>query len=158
MEIWKPIRNFPSYNASSEGRIMNVRTQRIMKTFVNSKGYELVCLRKNNQQYTVKVHKLIADTFLGENPGLDISHKNGDKSDNRAENLKWSTRSEAIRDSFLHGRRLPPRRTRVRVIETNDIFETLIDCANAVGCDRTSISRCLAGKSEQVKGYHFEEV
>lgn len=63
MEIWKPLRNFPSYNGSTEGRIMNVKTQRIMKPFMNGKGYLQVCLRKNNQQYTVKVSKVIAETF-----------------------------------------------------------------------------------------------
>ena len=38
MEIWKPLKNFPSYNGSTEGRIMNIRTQRIMRTYTNSKG------------------------------------------------------------------------------------------------------------------------
>ena len=42
MEIWKPIRDFPGYNASSEGRIMNVRTQRILKPVIDEYGYSKV--------------------------------------------------------------------------------------------------------------------
>lgn len=80
MEIWKPLKNFPSYDGSSEGRIRNIRTQRILKTYINEKGYETVCLRKNGRQYTVKVSKVIAETFLGEHPGMDVRNKNGERS------------------------------------------------------------------------------
>ena len=65
METWKPLRNFPSYDGSTDGRIMNIKTQRVLKTFTNEYGYKLVCLRKNGKQYTVKVAKVIAETFQG---------------------------------------------------------------------------------------------
>ena len=101
MEIWKPLRNFPSYNGSSEGRIMNIRTQRIMKTFKNDNGYIQVCLRKNNKQYTVKVARVIAETFLGEHPGMDVAYKNGDRSDVCVDNLEWCTH----RNNVLYSRK-----------------------------------------------------
>ena len=100
MEIWKPIKNFPSYNGSTEGRIMNIKTQRILKTFLNNDGYLQVCLRKNGKQYTVKVGRVIAETFLGEHPGMDVSYKNGDRSDICVDNLEWCTRRETIRRAF----------------------------------------------------------
>ena len=100
MEIWKPLKKFPSYNVSSDGRIMNVKTQRILKTFINEKGYQTVCLRKNNKQYTVRVHKLIAETFLGEHPGMDIRHKDRNRSNNHVNNLEWCTRKETINSAF----------------------------------------------------------
>ena len=156
MEIWKPLRNFPSYNGSSEGRIMNIRTQRILKTFINEKGYEKVCLRKNNQQYTVSVHKVIAETFLGEHPGMDVRHKDLDRSNNCADNLEWCTRSELISKAFERGSKLPARATRVRVIETGLIFNSVAECARALGCDKSEIFKQLAGKRENVKGLRFE--
>ena len=103
MEIWKPLKNFPSYNGSSEGRIMNIKTQRILKTFMNYKGYVLVCLRKNNRQYTVRVAQVIAETFLGEHPGMDITYKNGNRSDIDISNLEWCTRSYNTKHSFELG-------------------------------------------------------
>jgi hypothetical protein len=96
MEIWKPLRNFPSYNGSSEGRIMNIRTQRILKPTVNEKGYYQVCLRKNNVQYSVRVHRILAETFFGENPDMDVRHKDGDRQNNQIDNLEWCTKRETF--------------------------------------------------------------
>lgn len=96
MECWKPLRNFPSYNGSTEGRIMNIKTQKILKPTINEKGYYQVCLRKNNVQYSVRVHRIIAETFLGLHPGLDVIHKNDDRLNNSIDNLKWCTRRETL--------------------------------------------------------------
>lgn len=156
MEIWKPLKNFPSYNGSTEGRIMNIRTQRILKTFVNSQGYELICLRKNNKQYTVKVGRVIAETFLGEHPGMDVGYKNGDRLQNNISNLEWRTRQETIRDAFDRGTKVPSRQIAIRVIETGVTYSSIRACAKDLGCCQSDISRCLQGKSKQVNGYHFE--
>lgn len=156
MEIWKPLRNFPSYNGSTEGKIMNIKTQRIMKTFVNSKGYVQVCLRKNNKQYTVRVAQVIAETFLGEHPGLDVTYKNGDRSDICVDNLEWCTRQKVIRRAFDRGTKIPSRQIAVRVVETGEAYNSLRACARDIGCSQTDISQYLAGKRISVKGYHFE--
>lgn len=156
MEIWKPLKNFPSYNCSSEGRIMNIRTQRILKTFVNNQGYELVCLRKNSKQHTVKVGRVIAETFLGEHPGMDVGYKNGDRSQNDISNLEWRTRQETIRVAFDRGTKIPSRQIAVRVIETGNTYDSIRACARDLDCYQSDISRCLQGKSQQVNGYHFE--
>ena len=158
METWKPLKNFPSYNGSTEGRIMNIRTQRIMRTYTNSKGYSVVCLRKNNKQYTVRVAKVIAETFLGEHPGMDVRYKDSDKSNVRVENLYWSTRSETIQSAFVRGTKAPQHRTPVRVVETKDIFESVAECGRILGVDKSAIFKCLRGYQESIKGYHFERV
>lgn len=96
MEIWKPLRNFPSYDVSNKGRIRNIRTQRILKPTINEKGYYQVCLRKNDKQYSVRVHRIIAETFLGENPGMEVRHKDNNRLNNSVENLEWCTRREIV--------------------------------------------------------------
>ena len=53
-ETWLPCREFPDYEVSSEGKIRNIYTGRILKTNINDKGYEIVCLRKDGKQYTRK--------------------------------------------------------------------------------------------------------
>lgn len=158
MEIWKPLRNFPSYDGSTEGRIKNIRTQRIMKPNVNEKGYEQVCLRRNNYQYNVKVHKVIAETFLGERPGMDVRHYDGDPANNRVDNLYWSTRSETVSDAFDRGTRIPPHQIPIRVIETGEIFPSIRACARALDLRQPDISQCLKGDRRSLKGYHFERV
>lgn len=158
MEIWKPLKNFPSYNGSSEGRIMNIKTQRIIKPFVNSNGYLQVCLRKNNKQYTVKVGKVIAETFLGEHPGMDVTYKNGNRSDIDICNLEWCTRQETVRRAFERGTRIPSKQIPVKVIETGKKYNSIRACAKDLGCCQTDICRCLSGKTKQVKGYHFKRI
>lgn len=158
MEVWKPVHNFPSYNCSNKGKIINVRTQHILKTYINDKGYEIVCLRKNNKQYTISVHKLIAETFLGEHPGMDIHHKDSNRSNNSVENLEYVTRQETVRKSFSNGNRLPSRQIPIRVIETGNTYESIRACARELKCSQIDICRYLAGKSKHVKGYHFERL
>lgn len=156
MEVWKPLKNFPSYNGSSEGRIMNIKTRRILKTFLNEKGYETVCLRRNGQRYMVRVHKVIAETFLGECPGMDIWHRDLNRSNNRVDNLEWRTRKDIARESFDSGRRHAPRSTAVKVVETGNEYESVTECAKDICCDRSEIFKYLAGQRSHVKGYHFE--
>lgn len=158
MEIWKPLRNFPSYNGSSEGRIMNIKTQRIMKAFINEKGYVQVCLRKNNKQHTVRVAKVIADTFLGEHPGMDVTYKNGNRSDVSADNLEWCTRQETIQRSFERGERSTSRQIPIRVVETGKTYDSIRACARDLECCQTDICKYLRGELRQVKGYHFERI
>jgi hypothetical protein len=149
MEIWKPLRNFPSYNGSTEGRIMNVRTQHILKPYIDEKGRPTVCLRKNNRKYTVKVHKLIADTFLGERVDMEVRHRDENLLNNRIDNLKWVERARP---------RVSTKGTTVRVIETGDVYNSVSSCANDLRCCRSDIFKQLVGTIPHVKGYHFERI
>ena len=52
-----------------------------------------------------KVHRLVCIAFHGPapTPGHEVAHGNGIRHDNRADNLRWATRSENTRDSVKHG-------------------------------------------------------
>lgn len=158
MEIWKPLYNFPSYEGSTEGRIRNTKTQRIMRAYTNEKGYVVIHLRKDNQQYSVKVSRLIAETFLGPHPGMDVRHRDLDRSNNRPDNLIWCTRSETIQSAFDRGTKVPKHTTAIQVVETGDIFESVAECARTFGCDKSEIFKCLRGFRDSIYGYHFERV
>lgn len=70
--------------------------EKIRKTFMGNNGYERVELSKNGATKRFAVHKLVAESFIPK-PNkikLEINHINGIKTDNRAENLEWVTRSE----------------------------------------------------------------
>lgn len=157
METWKPLHNFPSYNGSTHGRIMNIRTQHILSQADDENGNKKVCLRKNGKQYTVKVHKIIAETFLGDQPGMDVRHKDNDRSNNHIDNLEWCTRSETIKDAYDRGNMRARKYIRVKVIETGKIYDSISECARDLRCSNSSISKCLSEKLSNVKGYHFEE-
>lgn len=109
MEQWLPSKDFPMYDVSDLGRIRNSKTGRIIKVYPNSNGYLQTCLRRNNQQYTVRVHIIVAkvfhtDTFV---EGYDVNHKDGNKHNCRADNLEWMTRLDNVRHAVRTGLRKP---------------------------------------------------
>ena len=63
-------------------------------------GYSEIIL--NGKQH--RRHRVIAEAFVPNPTGKPfINHKNGVKTDNRADNLEWVTRSENARHSFANG-------------------------------------------------------
>ena len=107
MELWKPLKNFPGYEGSTEGRIRNIRTQHIQRPRVNDKGYLKVDIYINKRRRNVKVSRLIAEAFHGSHPGMDVRYKDNDRSNVSADNLEWCTRSELIKDAYSKGTKKP---------------------------------------------------
>lgn len=65
-------------------------------------GYRFVRIGGERKKYTV--HSLVLRAFVGERPaGLQIRHLNGDKSDNRLDNLEYGTAKENAKDRKNHG-------------------------------------------------------
>jgi hypothetical protein len=87
--MWKDIG--PNYEISIDGWVMNKRSGRILKPEDDQRGYWRVNLYGKHQ----KIHRLIAKAFI---PNLEnkplIDHINGDRKDNRIENLRWATYAE----------------------------------------------------------------
>ena len=51
------------------------------------------------------VHRLVAECFVPKPPGenLEVNHKDGDKLNNRASNLEWTTHLENVRHAYRTG-------------------------------------------------------
>lgn len=158
MEFWKPLLNFPNYEGSTEGRIRCVRTQRVQKPTRAAKGYAQVSLYENGKRRIVKVRRVIAETFIGEHPGLDVRNKDGDGMNCRLNNLEYITRSDLVREAYERGTKIPPHRTPVRIVETGEEFNSISSCAKDIGCHKQQIYDYFLGKLHSVKGLHFEKI
>jgi len=77
---------------------------RKLKQKISKTGYKYVTLCKNGNVTTHRVHKLVAQAFLGERPkGLQIAHLDGNQQNNSISNLKFVTPKENARHKILHG-------------------------------------------------------
>jgi hypothetical protein len=94
--IWKQILNFNKYEASSCGKIRNIKTKRIINGSLDGDGYLVSSLSNDEGKFTnIKFHRIIAQTFI-ENPNNKptINHKDKNKQNNNISNLEWSSYNE----------------------------------------------------------------
>lgn len=147
MERWLPSKEFPNYEISDEGGVRNSKTGRVMKTNKNKKGYETVSLREDGKYYTRKVANLVADTFIDEDRnGLDVTYKDGDRTNIRASNLEYRSRSEISRRAFERGTRSASHRMKkIRDVDTGEVYESVAACSRSTGINRHSISKSAHG-------------
>lgn len=92
---WK--KTLDKYEVSDDGRIRNANTGREIKQFVGPDGY----MRTQIAGKTRLVHRVIAKAYIPEDPEkVFINHKDGNKQNNRADNLEWCTRSENMYHAY----------------------------------------------------------
>ena len=107
MEIWKPIKINSNYLVSNTGKIksLNYRNSKKEKELVcYGIQYNTIKISVEDKMKDVYVHKLVAQAFIpNPNNYPCINHINGDKRDNRVENLEWCTYQHNTKEAFKLG-------------------------------------------------------
>ena len=152
-EQWREWPQDPRIMVSNKGNVVSCKRGGWypLKVGHNNRGYQRVGASRQPQY----VHQMVADTWI-DNPNQykEVNHINGDKDDNRVENLEWTTHGENIRHSYRTG--LNSKTNPVRIVETDEVFESIAECARRIGGTPQAISNCLAGRTSTHLGYHFE--
>lgn len=157
METFVKIEEFNNYSISNLGNVKNDKTGRILKTYTKPSGYKQVQLgRKTIPQY---IHRLVAKAFIPNDDNKpQVNHKNGDKSDNRVENLEWVTASE---NDLAYGYTSRIENRKKKIIATNldgreIIFNSRNETAKYFKCDKSQIAYGRYYKKGNKKNWKFE--
>lgn len=164
------IEGFPKYSINNNGIIINSRGNEKASQYKD--GYLSTTLYNNGVGTKKRVHRLVAEAFIP-NPynKPDINHKDGNKLNNSVNNLEWATKSENMTHAYQTGLVKPhasygmlghknpnggSKGHKVRIVETNEVYDNMAKCATAINGDSRRISECLHGIQHTHRGYHFE--
>lgn len=115
LEVWRPIPDYEElYEVSSFGRVRRIRfinhhsnkpiDPRILTLTKCKFGYMRTALCKNSKVKHLFVHRLVLEAFVGPRENdKEVAHLNGIRTDNRVNNLEWTTRKENHAHKKMHG-------------------------------------------------------
>ena len=188
-EVWKDINGYKGfYKVSNWGRIKSLDRiikskryhnngqhykERILKQIASSDGYMRVQLYIDSQHFkTFRVHILVAKAFIP-NPlnKPQVNHKDGNKNNNRVDNLEWCTNGENGQhawDNHLRTKRYgKENHASKKVIQYSKdgsvlkVWDCINDIIKTLGYCRTSIIHCCQHKTQYSHDYiwrYYEEV
>ena len=163
-EVWKDIKGFEEiYQVSNFGRVKSLLRKRrnrngyfyikekILKQSINTYGYLQVCLYNNCERSVKRVHRLVAETFIP-NPSNkpEVNHIDGNKTNNKIDNLEWVTSKENITHAFKIGLRTvtEEQKTKLRILRTGKKFTKE---------QREKLSEIRKGENNPFYGKHHSE-
>ena len=157
IEKWKNVWGYANYEVSTSGKVRNKGKE--VKQCKNNKGYYTVDLYKDGERKRFFVHRLVAETFI-ENPKnlYCVNHKNGNKTDNRVENLEWCTSGENLKHAYEKLGRVHRKGTKIICIELNKTFESIKSASEELNVNKEAIGNCLAGRVKHAGGYSWKRV
>lgn len=161
MEVYKDIKGYEGlYQISNLGNVKSLKTgkEKIMKPFLQRKGYYLIEIRKDNVSKTFAVHRLVAETFISNPDNLpQVNHINENKTDNRVENLEWCSVGYNNNYGTRNKRISEKKKKEVFQFDKNMIllrtWESIKLIQEELGFDNTCISRCCNKQVKSSYGY-----
>jgi len=159
MQKYYPIKGLSSYSINQEGQVYSHLTNRILKPYLGANGYFVFDLSSPNKRMHYQ-HRLMAETFIP-NPEFksDVNHINGNKQDNRLENLEWATRSENIKHAHRLGLKKVSEKNRIATSKANSkqiidlwtgiVFDSLKEACNSLNLAYNPTALRISRKTEQ---------
>lgn len=160
METWKPLpkeRYSHLFEVSDKGNVRKTSTKRLCSQHIRN-GYKATNFYdpSTKKKNTYNVHRLVLLAFDTEHQRRYVNHKNGDKTDNRLENLEWVTAKEntahALRTKITKSH---PKKVKQYTRDGDYIatFDSIIEAAAKTGANDRHISAVCRGKRKTTGGF-----
>ena len=105
---WRMIPHHPAYEVSRDGRVRRrasghgARPGLVLSPQVHKSGYLYVHLWEGGKRTAHRVHRLVAEAWIGPIPeGYEVNHRDGDRANNHVDNLEIVTPSQNVRHSYV---------------------------------------------------------
>jgi len=169
-ECWKPLPRFEGlYEVSDAGRIRRLARfthdgrrwrKKLLKLWNRCKRHYVsahICV--NGERSVVWAHIAVLEAFVGPRPfGADACHNNGNRHDNRLENLRWDSRAGNFADKVKHGTHNRGERHH-RAHFTDEEARRIRDMPGTIGgiAKRLGVSKTCIQKIKERKSYAVQE-
>lgn len=163
------IHSFPNYLITENGEVINKRTNKKVKPFINASYYKLNLFISSTECKQVYLHRLLAETFIP-NPEnkKEVNHIDGNKLNNSLNNLEWVTRVENSQHSYRYGlqksKKSGANDKSKRVLQMdlmgNPIkeWDCVMDIERELGIKNGAISNCCLGKSKTSSNFIWKYI
>ena len=171
-EIFKDVHGYEGrYKVSNLGNVISVNYQntgipKMLTPIKHHGGYLIVHLGANKIRM---IHTLVAESFLPNDDGKKfVNHIDGNKHNNRLDNLEWVTTKENINHAIKTGLRDPHKNnarlgkdnpTRKPILQFSKAgefiarWECISDAAREIGCDPCMIVNNASGRTKSAHGF-----
>lgn len=134
------------FSITEDGKLFSKRSGRFVRLHKHPNGYLMHATKiggRKGKSVCIKIHRAVAEAFI---PNPDdkpfVNHKNGDKTDNRVDNLEWCTAKENVEHAIQMGLSSPGFTCKVHHVHGTYLEYVTHDCR----CDL-----CKAAYSEHRK-------
>lgn len=163
-EMWVNAIGYSNYKISSYGRLLSIKSNKILRP-VKCGKYLAYTVTHRNPRKREYAHRMVALAFLGSQPSNkhNINHIDGDKYNNKLENIEWVTQSENTIHAYKLGLMVSPRASlgkfgadhhrSKRVFQFNldgsliASFGSMKEAERKTGFFSSAISKCINYKS-----------
>ena len=172
-EVWRDVKGYEGlYQVSNMGRVKSlgrkdrfgrVIKERILEPAVTHNGYLRVGLHVDGKRKMLRVHRLVCEAFH-ENPDnkSEVNHVNEEKTDNRACNLEWCTRTENCNHGSRNERVAKALSKPIGQFSLDGklikVWQSACEARRQTGFDQGYVGAVARGKFKQAYGYIWKYI